>query len=172
MTDCRYRHAAGRNNSGDCVQCNRDRAAAWYYSNTERAKARITEYRKARSEQYREYGAKFRALYPNRKKLAGTKWQSSNPVKRLISQNRRRARQRSVGGEFTEEDVSRLLIAQSGRCNWCGQCLDEHFHVDHIIPMIKGGRNDAMNICLACPPCNTRKGAKLPSQFMAELALR
>jgi len=172
VTDCRYGHAAGRNASGDCVQCNRDRAAAWYLNNKDRAIARILAYKKAHPEQYREYGAKFRALFPERKKLHVTKWQSGNTVKRLISESRRRARKRSVGGEFTEGDVSRLLIAQSGRCNWCGQCLDEHFHVDHIIPMIKGGRNDAMNICLACPPCNTRKGVKLPSQFMAELALR
>lgn len=153
-----------------CVQCNRDKVRAWYRENAERAKVRIAAYAKARPEQYRKYGAKFRALFPERKKLHATKWQTNNPVKRLISENRRRARKRGAGGVFTEEDVSRLLIAQSGRCEWCGQCLDEKFHVDHIIPLSRGGRNDATNICLACPTCNIRKGAKLPSEFVAAFA--
>lgn len=162
---CKYGHTSERKRLG-CVQCNRERAKAWYWNNKPQALARRSAYRAAHPEQYREYGAKFRSLFPERKKASSTKWQENNPIKRAASEQRRRARKRQVGGQFTECDVVRLLIAQSGRCEWCNACLDEKFHIDHIVPISRGGGNDAANICLSCPSCNIKKGAKLPSEFI------
>ena len=31
------------------------------------------------------------------------------------------------------------------------------FHVEHIIPLIRGGVSEASNLALACPGCNLRK---------------
>lgn len=38
--------------------------------------------------------------------------------------------------------------------------------VDHIWPLSKGGnRYDPTNLCIACEPCNSRKGNKFPIEF-------
>jgi len=38
------------------------------------------------------------------------------------------------------------------------------FEIDHIVPMSVGGETVVDNLCLACPPCNRHKGAKLHGQ--------
>ena len=39
-------------------------------------------------------------------------------------------------------------------------------HVDHIVPLAKGGQHVASNIQILCPTCNVRKSAKDPIDFM------
>ena len=66
------------------------------------------------------------------------------------------------GDGYTSADVARIMVAQDGRCACgCGRHLLTHgFHVDHVIPIARGGVNDATNIQLMAPICNLRKGAK------------
>ena len=35
------------------------------------------------------------------------------------------------------------------------------FEIDHILPKSAGGETIVDNLCLACPPCNRHKGAKV-----------
>lgn len=47
-------------------------------------------------------------------------------------------------------------------CRYCGKMSDEvQLAVDHIIPVSKGGTNDAENLVTACVPCNQGKSDKL-----------
>ena len=44
-------------------------------------------------------------------------------------------------------------------CRYCSS--DEGpFHIDHIIPVSKGGTDDEDNLCVACVPCNLSKSDK------------
>lgn len=57
------------------------------------------------------------------------------------------------------------LIAFWGRaCVYCGNTV-ALLHVDHIIPVSKGGSDELVNLTLACPTCNIRKGAKTAAEF-------
>lgn len=50
--------------------------------------------------------------------------------------------------------------------NRCGYCLTPQsftampMHVEHIVPLAKGGSTDEDNLWLACPLCNGHKGAQ------------
>jgi hypothetical protein len=35
------------------------------------------------------------------------------------------------------------------------------FHIEHIVPQCEGGSSTLLNLALACPGCNLRKGRKM-----------
>ena len=52
-----------------------------------------------------------------------------------------------------------LLTACRGRCGICGRAItDESWHVDHVIPRVKGGAHTWENLQPAHATCNIRKG--------------
>ena len=60
--------------------------------------------------------------------------------------------------------VRKVVFARDGGiCMKCGQRVSEkNFHVDHIVPLARGGDEwDLNNLELSCPGCNIAKAAKL-----------
>jgi len=82
---------------------------------------------------------------------------------------KRRALRLASSNAFTKADVERQYEAQDGRCYYCETEVGHKYHVDHYIPLLKGGSNDAENIVIACPACNMSKGSKMPDEFLAKL---
>lgn len=76
------------------------------------------------------------------------------------------ARKRGNGGAHTWEDIEQLLIEQNYKCFYCKKALT-NYHVDHKMPVSKGGRNDKGNLCCACPSCNLKKKDKTAEEFMS-----
>ena len=66
---------------------------------------------------------------------------------------------------FMRTDWSRIrqivYLRDGGRCMKCGRRVSKgSFHVDHVIPLAKGGDEwDLDNLELSCPECNLKKGA-------------
>ena len=74
----------------------------------------------------------------------------------------RRAKEYGAKGVLQPEDLSRQFHAQGGKCIYCLVDLDiTGFHVDHRVPLSKGGSNTRDNIQLTCPSCNLKKGDRL-----------
>lgn len=49
------------------------------------------------------------------------------------------------------------------RCYLCGKLIPiGHRHVDHVLPISKGGAHRPSNLAVACDTCNLSKGAKMP----------
>jgi 5-methylcytosine-specific restriction endonuclease McrA len=72
--------------------------------------------------------------------------------------SRRRSR---VVGRYTARDVVELYRRQGGKCALCGVDLRvTKYHVDHVVPLARGGLNVKENLQLLCPKDNLRKGAK------------
>jgi hypothetical protein len=47
-----------------------------------------------------------------------------------------------------------------GMCRHCGRPLRfNSFHVDHLVPIARGGGNEMQNLAASCAPCNLSKGA-------------
>lgn len=105
----------------------------------------------------------------NREKadLAVRRWLQNHPEARNAIRDKYRARQLGAEGSYSKGDVRHLLNLQARRCFYCGEFLKE-FHVDHFIPLSRGGTNWPDNIVLACGDCNRRKHDALPWHWMPE----
>src|SRR3546814_15107522 len=88
---------------------------------------------------------------------------SSDLKSKIKRQAKRRAQAVSSGGEFTAEDIDAMLAAQKKKCWYYGTKLTA-YHVDHRIPLARGGSNGPENLVIACPACNLSKGAKMRSE--------
>lgn len=50
-------------------------------------------------------------------------------------------------------------------CAYCGT-VEGVFHIDHIIPVARGGTNSLDNLTVACSGCNLSKGDRLLEEWM------
>lgn len=55
------------------------------------------------------------------------------------------------------------------RCVYCGEVFPvEQLSVDHVQPRVRGGDRSGGNLVTACGGCNTRKGHRRLSDFLAD----
>jgi len=103
----------------------------------------------------------------NKEKYAALRaeWAKRNRDKVRVTRNNRK---KSIG-KFGTSDIKRLKTSQNDKCAACLCCIKESYHIDHIIPLSKGGSNWPDNIQLLCPLCNRRKAAKMPEVWAAEI---
>lgn len=53
---------------------------------------------------------------------------------------------------------------QHGRCYYCDDTL-VLYHIEHKVPLSRGGIDGLENICLSCAPCNKKKYTKTEEEF-------
>jgi 5-methylcytosine-specific restriction endonuclease McrA len=71
-------------------------------------------------------------------------------------------------GELAGYEVREYLLNKWGRkCTYCAKG-DVPLQIEHIVPKAKGGSNQISNLCLACEPCNLKKGAQDIAQFLSK----
>lgn len=89
-----------------------------------------------------------------------------NPEKAALHTRQRRTRRR----EGWVESVHPLVVLErdDGVCGICGRDVDPfRFHVDHIVPLSRGGEHSYANCQVAHPSCNRSKFTKLPDEVAA-----
>lgn len=135
--------------------------AAYYAANRERCRAYDAANRERRRENKRAWTA------ANRERLTEYKrfYRATHPGFVSASNRRRRARRLSAEGTHTAADIEAQVKRQKGKCFWCGEKVGDTYHVDHIVPLSRGGSNDPENLVIACPSCNCSKQDKLPSEW-------
>lgn len=117
------------------------------------------ELRRARSRSYWERN-------PEKHVQMNKKHYEENYEMYLAKTHRRRAVIRKSNGSHTAADIRQLWFLQHGNCVWCSQALGEAKpHVDHWIPLAKGGSNDKGNLRLLHSKCNLSKGTKDPREI-------
>lgn len=63
----------------------------------------------------------------------------------------------------------RVLERDGFTCQYCGaKAPNVELHVDHIVPVAKGGTNDESNLVTACAVCNLGKGTLGTMRFSDE----
>jgi 5-methylcytosine-specific restriction endonuclease McrA len=58
-----------------------------------------------------------------------------------------------------------MLRDQGAVCAYCTMSLNGGYHVDHMIPLSRGGRNDWTNLAISCRACNLSKGSITVEEF-------
>lgn len=138
-------------------------AKVWRENPVAKAKNRTSKTK--RKYQIMIYNAKHYAENKEANKARGRLFREKNPLYYRAANSVRRARLLAAEGRFTAEDVLKIYADQNGLCASCGADISCGYHVDHIIPLAKGGSNWPNNLQCLCQPCNNRKKDKMPDEW-------
>jgi len=143
--------------------------AKWYKSHAERARAVAAAYRNNNPEKALAASKNWRKSHPKEVRARENAYRKAHPEKVAAKDANRRARKHNAGGCHTGEEVKQLLARQKCLCAVCKKSIESGYHVDHVVPLARGGSNYIRNIQLLCPTCNLRKGHKDPLIFMQSM---
>lgn len=148
-----------------CKECQRDYQRGWIDRNRERVNAyNLNRYytepprSRAKRDQARQSWADSNH---DKRRVSNAQWAARNKEALRIKEGRRRARLKGAG-VFTilPRELDRLL---SSPCVACGSSND--IHVDHVIPIARGGRHSIGNLQALCAPCNYKKHSRFFAEF-------
>lgn len=93
-------------------------------------------------------------------------WRLAHPENGREHSHRRRVRKAHAEGTHTRVDELEQLKRQKHKCYYCHKkIVDGNWHIDHVVPLSRGGSDWPDNIVIACPYCNDSKGTKLPHEW-------
>lgn len=149
----------GKASAKEQAERRRQTARAWYEQNRARKIATASAYRRRARVEVEGYR--------DRERAHGKAWECRHPEKakahRRATRMKRRARLRASYVEHVDAEV--VFQRDGGVCGICRQPVDHasNWHVDHVIPLSKGGAHAYANVQLAHGRCNERKGDQMPT---------
>lgn len=173
---CReLRRGAHRKYSFDWRKRNPEKAKFWQSLSKEERQSRSRSYSEnVRSDPERRAALLrrerlYRKLNPERYSQHHRAWRAANKEKLKAIRANRRSREMSAQGSHNSSDIKKIMIGQENRCASCHCNLKKTgYHVDHVIPLSRGGTNWPDNLQILCPTCNLSKGAKDPIEWAQE----
>lgn len=147
-----------------CAVCWRTYFKKWSAANPEKMKryGRASKLRRADAD--RAYNAQWFQDNKERLNEQRREWRAQNRVRWNAYGNLRRARKTGAAGFATAEAIEARIAYYGRRCWMCGGPFE---HLDHVIPLSRGGTNWPANLRPACQSCNVRKHNKLPHELAA-----
>ena len=133
----------------------KERSARWHAENPQKVKESQRLYYERNQEARRENSRR---------------WRRENP-EQVAKQNEER-RAREAGASIDSElDYARIYRRDRGICYLCGQKVKKsERHLDHVVPLRRGGKHSEDNLRVTHARCNLIKGSRLvedidPSRF-------
>lgn len=178
MAICRACHnAMTRQNAKQWRKENADRSAAyqrdyygdhhekvirykrdWVERNRDKTRAATKKWRGKNQDKDRLKNAAWRSANHEKVLKNQREWRSNNRDKVRQARQKRRANEKGALGSHTAQDIEMIRQLQHGKCLYCEALLNGEDHLDHFIPLSKGGSNNRENLALACQKCNCSKG--------------
>lgn len=175
-----------------CINCaredNRKRIAEWRHENPEAAKEKHrldaqtfrdrhreqvqANDRARRRKRFEQDPEKERERERERFKRRNAKNPLPHRLKSRRSNHKRRQwklQNTTLDNHYTAQDIQAHIKTQEGRCWWCNKPFGSDFHIDHRIPLKRGGSNSAENVCISCAKCNRSKSDKMPWEWNGRL---
>lgn len=139
--------------------------AKWRKANEQRRREYNAEYRAKNAEKVQISSIKYRLKNAEQIRARGRDYYRKNPFAFRAAKARRRARLIGLNQHVSAEQIRQLCVEQDWECKSCFSDIREKYHVDHIIPLSRGGLNTIENIQILCPTCNLRKNDSLPHEW-------
>lgn len=90
------------------------------------------------------------------------RWRLDHPAEHAARRSRIRRLRASSVEPFSQAKVD----AYEGCCAYCTTGVYEH--MDHVVPLSKGGPHSLDNVVPACAPCNRRKHVWVPRTVLKQ----
>ncbi len=159
-----------------CTPCNRQKQKEWTKAWSQKNPAKIREYKRKQNSFPSSIQAKARWRQKNRdlenertRQRRKAHPEKTSALSRSHYHNRK-SRGAGLQHRHSARDILNLKRVQRDKCAnpVCQSRLSDGYHVDHIVPVSKGGSNLIGNIQLLCPTCNLTKSNKDPEVWFAE----
>lgn len=144
-----------------------DKRRAYNAANAERIATYKREWRKANPDKVKKHKRDSAKRHPESHNKRNKRYRDNHPEKMRQKSRTQWARRKTTEGKYTQKEIDRLYEEQHGYCAYCGIRLFDRFHVDHVVPISRGGTNHYDNLLLACPHCNQSKNDKLIEEWEA-----
>lgn len=131
----------------------------YYAENSVAISSRRKTARKLRRDKITEYDRLYRASHPE--------------IVSKIRNKRRAIKQNSSIGDLSQIAAWEKTWRSQKKvtCHWCGTRREpREFHVDHVIPISKGGSHILENLCVSCAGCNHQKNCMMPEMWNKKLS--
>jgi len=102
-----------------------------------------------------------RAANPEKHRAATRRWIAEHKEEYAIMNRANQHARRVKFGQYqpTKAAIVKLLGEWDGKCKYCAKEITQ-YHIDHILPVSKGGSGDITNLAVVCKECNWSKRDK------------
>jgi 5-methylcytosine-specific restriction endonuclease McrA len=159
----RYRDPSRRPLTPEQRAAHREHDRRWLAVNAEKKRQQVKRWAKEHKEQSAAVAKRWSDANPEKKRQYSRRARqtASGKARSKIHCRMRYARRR--GASVERVDPSVVFERDGGVCGICRAAVDinETWHIDHVIPLSKGGAHSYSNVQLAHARCNCSKGAKV-----------
>ena len=149
---------------GRCKPCTKEKNVRWALKNKDKVNARSRRWNTKNAEAKRNTNANYREKNQPLINERRRKKRALDPSgDRLQTAKRRKAK-----GTLPKDIVVTLLQRQNYKCVCCNVSLVAGYHLDHIVPISRGGSNTADNVQLLTPTCNLQKYNLTLEEFLTK----
>ena len=132
---------------------NPEKKRIWNRNWVSRNREKDTELKKKSRSKHRDSYNEYHRVYIRRPEVRR---------KHLVYNMNRIKRYRAVSDRtVTPTSIRSIFIKQKGKCALSGVSIESKYHIDHIVPVSKGGKHTIGNIQLLSPRVNLIKSNKL-----------
>lgn len=154
---------------GRCKTCTLARHAEWAANNRDTRNASSRRWNAKNKDKKLQAAAEYRVKHRDHINARRKELRAANPNAERLKAAKRRAYKKRNGGVLSKNILEILLDKQQGRCACCGVLLNGVFHLDHKVPLSRGGQNSDDNVQLLLPVCNLRKYTLTQEEFEAKI---
>lgn len=135
--------------------------------NKEKVKQKQKEYYQKNREQILEYSRLYNQANKEKIRTRNKEYYESHKEDFVFKARERKKKiKETKDGTITKESLNIMYETQLHKCAYCNSNLDElGKHLDHILPLVKGGIHTLSNVHWVCPRCNLSKNDKTEEEW-------
>lgn len=143
-----------------CVECNREHGRKWRRANKAKVSAKRKAVYRMKADAIKAARKASYAANPEPKKKAAARWRKANPDKRAAYGAKRHALKKGLAVPLTAEE-KQITAQLYATARLLTKITGEPYHVDHIIPLAKGGLHHPNNLQVLRGVDNLKKGVRV-----------